>query len=104
MKKARVCGLKVGGHQVLRVPVLVRQSWLDREYQEQSAWIEVLAHSVVDAVNLVRDEVAPFVKRPTELLAWGVRGGEVHRFIGWDSIVGAQLEQVGAWRQQVCMI
>ena len=51
--------------------------------------VSVVARSAVDAANRVRDEWA---HRPeTEVYAYGPKGGEVHRYIGWESSIAAMM-------------
>jgi hypothetical protein len=77
------------GRKVYRVPVLVKlnSSRLLRTLVEVVE--EVVAYSAADAANFVRDE---WVERPeTEIFAYGPKGGVTHRFIGWESSIGAQM-------------
>lgn len=76
------------GQKFYRVPVRIRQSTL---YSEGEAWTHVIAPDAASAANLVRDEIAAHVDRPTEIVAYGPGGGETRRWIGWESMVGAEL-------------
>ena len=76
------------GQKFYRVPVDIVQSTL---YSRAQVRRHVIAPSAEEAANLVRDEIAAHVERPTEIMAYGPGGGKVHRFIGWESMVGAQL-------------
>lgn len=87
--RARHLG-KLHGKQVTRFPVIVRQEWLDRELHDSEVAVEVIAHTAADAADLVRNEVAAKVERPTQITVVGVKGGvAAHRFIGYDSMVWA---------------
>ena len=47
--------------------VLVAQDWLDRDLCHEDALVEVISPSPADAANLVREEIAPRVERPTSI-------------------------------------
>lgn len=75
---------------VTRFPVAIRQSWLDRDLHDETVVVDVIAHTPAAAAQLVWDEVAPRVSRPTEILVIGPKGGLcAYRFVGWDSMVMA---------------
>lgn len=83
---------KVGRHagrNVHRVPFVVL--FIDSRHCKTLATEEgtVLAYSAVDAANLLRDEYA--TRPETQIYAWGPKGGEVFRFVGWESAVAMEL-------------
>lgn len=56
--------------------------------------IDVVAHSAVEAANWVRDQLQ--ARPETEIYAYGPKGGETYRYIGWFSaIAGAFTGQAG---------
>lgn len=73
--------------------VLVAQDWLDADLCHEDALIDVIAPSPADAANLVREEIAPRVERPTSIRCKGPRGGITERFIGWETMIGSRLFQ-----------
>lgn len=76
------------GAPVFEFPVLVHQSWLDRDLHEDEVIVRVTSTSAADAADLVRDEIGAKVSRPTEVTVVGPKGGvAAYRFIGWDSMV-----------------
>ena len=71
-------------------PVVVSQNWLDRDIQHDDVVVRVIAQDARDAAQLVWEEVAHKVKRPTQIEVIGVKGGTAaHRFIGYESMIGA---------------
>ena len=84
---ARLLG-KLNGSRVFLFRVLIRQS---NCRTEKSQVVDVIAKSSTDAVNLVRDEVIKVVEHPTEIECAGPQGGRVHRFIGWETMIGEQV-------------
>lgn len=47
---------------------------------------DVIAHTVADAANRVRDEFSN--RAETEVYAYGPKGGEAYRYVGWYSAIG----------------
>ena len=87
-QRARLVG-KVCCKPVYRVPVYVvmNDSTLCATVAERR--FEVLARNAAEAANLVRDE---YLARPeTEIYAYGPQGGEVYRYVGWESSIAAQM-------------
>lgn len=80
--KARMVGA-VKGRKVYRIPVIVR---VDGRIIEDC---EVLAHNATEAANLMRREYASIAL--TEVVAFGPQGGEVRRWVGWESAIGHTL-------------
>lgn len=94
-RRARFLGFHYGRNPVYRFPVRIRQSWLDRDLEEREAWVDVIA------TDLIRDEIAPHLERPTQVEVVGPEGGvAAHRFIGWESMIGHGLMRARPlWRQ-----
>ena len=76
------------GHTYWRYTVRVLQS--DVGWQQHRD-VVIVAESPAAAVNAVRDEFAPHVWRPTEFETAGPAGGITHRYVGWESLVGAKM-------------
>ncbi len=53
--------------------------------------LPVIAPSASGAANLVADEMVNKSPRPFEVECAGPRGGIIHRFRGWESLIGAQM-------------
>lgn len=89
---ARFIGKLPSGQRVHRVPVYVVFTAPMARVPGTVATIkyDVLAGSATDAANLVRDlwQDTP----NTEVLAYGPRGGEVHRYVGWYSAIGLGIQ------------
>jgi hypothetical protein len=82
------------GKDVYDYPVLIEQSWLDRDLHEAKTVVRVRSESARDAAALVWDEIAHLVERPTQVTVVGPSGGvAAHRFIGWESMVMAKFIQ-----------
>ena len=77
------------GRRYYRIPVRVRLND-SRSCRTVAEVIQfILAPSATEAANHVREI---FASRPeTEIRAWGPKGGEVDRFIGWESAIGHEL-------------
>lgn len=78
-----------------RVPVRIQcngsnQTELLRNYgREPYHWVIVVAKTAADAANWVRDNL---VTSPnTEIVAIGPKGGEVSRFVGYESFIGMEI-------------
>jgi len=87
-QRARLVG-RVSRRPLFRVPVFVvmNDSTLCATVAERR--YEVLARNATEAANLLRDEYA---ERPeTEIYAYGPQGGEVYRYVGWESSIAAQM-------------
>lgn len=99
---------KIGSYQgkpVYRVPVRVvlnnSQGRLADWINPPSACVEIIARSAVEAANYVRDLVA---HRPeTEVFAYGPKGGETHRFVGWESSIFHQMTQPRSTFEQLSL-
>lgn len=91
--RAKLLG-KLGDKKVWDFPVLIEQSWLDRELHEEKTVVRVRSDSAVEAAYLIWEEIAHRVVRPTQITVVGPSGGvAAHRFIGWESMVGAKFIQ-----------
>lgn len=80
---------KLQGRTVYRVPVRV-----DFNDSQQCATVArreftVLAYSAADAADWARDRVA--TRAETEIYAWGPKGGQAYRYVGWQSAIAAEL-------------
>lgn len=69
------------------VKIVVSDSRLCETIKKKVIWL--IAKSPVDAANWVRDQL-DFLPE-TEITAYGPNGGETHRFIGWESAIGAEI-------------
>jgi len=95
MPRARHVG-HVKGQRVTRVPIEVRFSSLPRGSTQlrEHVWKgSVLARSVNEAADWARDHTLDVLREreviePFSVVAWGPRGGEVHRRAGWETVVG----------------
>ncbi len=89
---ARFVGKLPSGQRVNRVPVYVVFNAPMARVPGTLATIryEVLASTAADAANMVRDLWADTPN--TEILAYGPKGGEVHRYIGWYSAIGLGIQ------------
>ena len=86
------------GRQFYRFPVRVQLNDSQRletattlTFSVMAATFSVMAATAADAANWVRDQVA--TRPETEILAIGPKGGEVKRYVGWHSAIGAELFQ-----------
>lgn len=76
------------GKRVYRVPVIVHFN-NSVTFDTDELRLDVISHSATEAANYVRDLVA---QRPeTEVYAFGPSGGQVYRYVGWESSIGAML-------------
>lgn len=78
------------GRIIYTFSVQISQSSID-DIVGQRVILKVIALNADDAVNFVRDEIAAHVKQPTEIETRGPSGGITHRFIGWESMIAAQM-------------
>jgi len=72
----------------------------DLTYQVTSEF-EVISDSPTEALWLIKDELGPRLVAPTEFTTWGPGrldkrtgrrlGKEHHHFMGWNSLIGAQM-------------
>lgn len=88
MKAARQIGV-YQGKRVYRFPVVIlfNNSSLCRTVARLE--FDVISTSVKEAANWARDQVA---NRPeTEIIAYGPKGGETRRYVGWESAIGHEL-------------
>jgi len=89
--RARLLG-RYKAKPVYEFPVIVAQEWLDRDLHHESTVVRVVASKASDAAHLVWEEIAHRVGRPTQITVVGPAGGvAAHRFIGWESMVGAAI-------------
>ena len=51
--------------------------------------MEVIAQSAAQAANWARDNEVPPGVAEVEIHAWGVNGGHIQRFIGWESAMAS---------------
>jgi len=79
---------KYRGKTYSRYTVNLQQSGLCWENNLQ---VEIVAESPAAACNALQSEFGPFLQRPTEFTTLGARGGITHRYLGWESLVGAHL-------------
>jgi hypothetical protein len=101
MARSRKVGTLPNGVQVHRVPVRVLLNDSQRCETVGTLELEVLATSVADAANYIRHE---FRTRPeTEVIAYGPRGGEVRRYVGWESAIYAQMCAAHDARKQMAL-
>lgn len=85
------------GKRYYRFMVQLKQSGISWEHSET---VEVIAPSASAACNLVKDEFAPLVERPTEIECLGPKGGSTGRFIGYESLIAAKMfAERGDWEQ-----
>lgn len=84
--RAKLLG-RYQGKRVHDWPVVIHQSWLDRELHEDEVIVRVQSDDARDAAELVAREVGARVSRPTEITVIGPKGGTAaRRFIGWESM------------------
>lgn len=79
------------GRKMFRFRVVITQSGLDRELWNRQLDVPVIAPSAMAAVRLVQDEFAPKLFDPTEFECAGPKGGVTHRYMGYESIIGARM-------------
>jgi len=92
MPAARKIGM-INGKPVYRVPVRIVcnnsqghvEEWLD----PPTVLTEVIARSAAGAANFVRDLMGDTPE--TEITAYGPKGGEVYRYVGWESSIMYQM-------------
>ena len=82
---------KYKGRTVYTFAVLITQSGLNRTLWEHSALVHIIAFTAADAVNAIRDSLLGKVDYPTEIETMGPKGGKLGRFIGWETMIGAQM-------------
>jgi hypothetical protein len=90
---ARATGRDAKGRQLYRIPVRVifnnSAGTIDDWCDPPTIDFDVIGYTAADAANWAR---AQYATRPeTEIIAWGPKGGETRRFIGWESAIGAEL-------------
>lgn len=74
---------------LFKVPVVVKVNNPDLCDVEKKTLFWIIAKSAVDAANWVRDQLE-FLPN-TEVWAWGPKGGETYRYVGWQSAIGAEI-------------
>lgn len=86
------CGQRYRGKRYVRCAVVVVMSSL---YGHKEIVVrDIIAESPADAIELVRREHAeicaknPDSIRPVEFHSWGVKGGHVFRYSGWETLIG----------------
>lgn len=89
MPAARYLGKLPNGQRVYRVPVRVLFNDSRQCATLHVEEFEVLAGSVAEAANWAREQVS--TRPETEVHAFGVRGGKVSRYVGWDSAIFARM-------------
>lgn len=92
------------GKKYYRFQVRVTQSGLNRTLWEKRADVPVISNSATKAVNLVRDELAPFLDYPAEFECMGPGGGVAHRFVGYESLVWAKMCRVNPDETQLVLL
>lgn len=92
---ARPCGFTFHGRRYLRCTVGVIIEKLVGARLVRHEWaVPVIAESPAAAIRLVQGEVLdkltrnPVAAEPVNFVSWGVRGGEVRRFSGWNTLFG----------------
>lgn len=86
------CAQRIGsykGKPVYRVPVRVLANDSRQCRTVAEARFTVIARSAVEAANWARDQVA--TRPETEVFAYGPKGGETYRFVGWESAIAAEM-------------
>lgn len=79
---------KYRGKQFYRIPVRVVLS-NSRALTSVEHWTYVIAPSATAAANYVRDACG--LRPETEIRAYGPKGGEIRRYVGWESAIGNRL-------------
>jgi len=79
----------MNGCKLYKVPVVVKVNNTDLCDVEAEARFWLIATSPAAAANWVRDQLE-FLPN-TEIWAWGPKGGETYRYVGWDSAIGSQM-------------
>ena len=74
---------------LFKVPVMINinDSRMCTTRLQLKFWI--IAKSAVEAANWARDRLQYLPE--TEIWAWGPKGGEVYRYVGWESAISASL-------------
>lgn len=88
--------LKYKGKTYSTYYVRISQSGVRDQSHDELHWcneslVPVIAQSPADAIRLVQDEIGHLVQHPTEFECMGPKGGIVHRFIGWESMIAQQM-------------
>lgn len=98
---AKYLGKMPGGQKVYRFPVKVllndsrnHHRWL---YPVEE-WHQVHATNAAEAANYIR-ELYRF-RAETEVFAYGTKGGETYRYIGYDSAIFAGMMEAADSRRQ----
>jgi hypothetical protein len=90
---ARATGTDAKGRKLYRIPVRIifnnSAGSIDDWCDPLTIDFDVIGHSAADAANWARAQYA--TQPETEIIAWGPKGGETRRFIGWESAIGAEL-------------
>lgn len=84
------------GRKCYRIPVVMIfnnssgpvEGWLNPRKLE----FTVIAHSAAEAANWARDNESGNMPE-TEIIAWGPKGGETRRYIGWQLAVYMEMMQ-----------
>lgn len=80
------------GRRYYRVPVRVDCNDSRACATVARLWFWVVAPTATDAANWIRDNEPGIRSRAeTEIRAYGPRGGEVYRYIGWYTAIGTAL-------------
>jgi hypothetical protein len=87
-RKAQLLGTHKG-RKVYRIPVRVALNDSRACMTVREDYHEVIAYSAADAANWARDQYA--TRAETEVFAYGPKGGETHRYIGWYGAIGTAL-------------
>jgi hypothetical protein len=95
---------KYRGRQYWKFFVVASQSGLNRTLWEHARELPIIATSASEAVNTIREEVAPKVDYPTEIECLGPKGGIVHRFIGYESLIWAKMGTVRGEYEQLKLV
>lgn len=82
---------RYNGRRWYLVPVFISRN-NSRTLSEKKELVWVLAPSAADAANHVRDTEPGVYNRPeTEVTAYGPKGGEQYRYVGWYSCIANQV-------------
>jgi hypothetical protein len=83
------CTGRLNGRKVSRYPVLVRLNNSRACRTDREVVHVVLAYTAPDAAAYVRELYA--TRAETEIIAFGPYGGQTHRYIGWETAIGAAM-------------
>ena len=79
------------GRPVYEVPVIVHLNDSHRCATVAEIRYSVISHRPEDACNYIRDLFRH--RAETEVYAWGVKGGQVYRYVGWESAIWGAMNE-----------